>query len=120
RARPPCPPRDLVDEHPRSLRRAGGAERDRTANLCVANAALSQLSYGPSSGIEERGRYGEPAGVATTGGPTPDTEGPVAPPPARCKGVGMAIDVRQILVPIDFSENTPAVLDWASHLAEEH
>ena len=26
---------------------AGGAERDRTANLRVANAALSQLSYGP-------------------------------------------------------------------------
>ena len=25
----------------------GGAERDRTANLRVANAALSQLSYGP-------------------------------------------------------------------------
>ena len=32
----------------------------------------------------------------------------------------MAIDVRQILVPVDFSENTPAVLDWAAHLAEEH
>jgi nucleotide-binding universal stress UspA family protein len=32
----------------------------------------------------------------------------------------MAIDVRHILVPIDFSENTPAVLDWAAHLAEEH
>ena len=27
--------------------RTGGAERDRTANLRVANAALSQLSYGP-------------------------------------------------------------------------
>ena len=26
----------------------GGAERDRTADLCVANAALSQLSYGPT------------------------------------------------------------------------
>ncbi len=25
----------------------GGAERDRTADLCVANASLSQLSYGP-------------------------------------------------------------------------
>ncbi len=27
----------------------GGAERDRTANLCLAKAALSQLSYGPGS-----------------------------------------------------------------------
>ena len=26
----------------------GGAERARTADLCVANAALSQLSYGPT------------------------------------------------------------------------
>jgi nucleotide-binding universal stress UspA family protein len=32
----------------------------------------------------------------------------------------MAIDVRRILVPVDFSENTPAVLEWAAHLAEEH
>ena len=30
-------------------RQVGGAERDRTANLCVANAALSQLSYGPGT-----------------------------------------------------------------------
>ena len=31
----------------------GGAERDRTADLHVANVALSQLSYGPwkSAGI---------------------------------------------------------------------
>jgi nucleotide-binding universal stress UspA family protein len=32
----------------------------------------------------------------------------------------MTIDVRRILVPLDFSENTPAVLEWAAHLAEEH
>jgi nucleotide-binding universal stress UspA family protein len=32
----------------------------------------------------------------------------------------MAIDIERILVPLDFSENTPALLDWASHLAEEH
>ena len=25
----------------------GGAEEDRTPDLCIANAALSQLSYGP-------------------------------------------------------------------------
>lgn len=30
-----------------SLRRRGGPEEDRTLDLCVANAALSQLSYGP-------------------------------------------------------------------------
>ncbi len=27
---------------------ANGAEGDRTLNLCIANAALSQLSYGPN------------------------------------------------------------------------
>lgn len=32
----------------------------------------------------------------------------------------MTIDIRHILVPVDFSENTPAILDWAAHLAEEH
>ncbi len=28
----------------------GGAEEDRTPDLCIANAALSQLSYGPVCG----------------------------------------------------------------------
>ncbi len=32
----------------------------------------------------------------------------------------MPIDIRTILVPIDFSPNAAAVLDWAAHLAEEH
>ena len=32
----------------------------------------------------------------------------------------MAIDVRLILVPVDFSESTPPLLDWAAHLAEQH
>jgi nucleotide-binding universal stress UspA family protein len=32
----------------------------------------------------------------------------------------MTIEVRTILVPIDFSPNAEAVLEWASHLAEEH
>ena len=32
----------------------------------------------------------------------------------------MPIDVRRILVPVDFSDNTPAILEWAAHLAEEH
>jgi nucleotide-binding universal stress UspA family protein len=32
----------------------------------------------------------------------------------------MSIDVRRILVPLDFSENARSVLEWAAHLAEEH
>jgi nucleotide-binding universal stress UspA family protein len=32
----------------------------------------------------------------------------------------MTIDVRSILVPIDFSPNAASVLEWAAHLAEEH
>ena len=32
---------------------AGGANRDRTGDLLVANQTLSQLSYGPSSGGSE-------------------------------------------------------------------
>ena len=32
----------------------------------------------------------------------------------------MAIDVRRILVPVDFSESTPTLLEWAAHLAAEH
>src|ERR1700761_6083516 len=38
---------------PRVARRAkrGGARRDRTADLVIANDALSQLSYGPSATV---------------------------------------------------------------------
>jgi nucleotide-binding universal stress UspA family protein len=32
----------------------------------------------------------------------------------------MTIEVRRILVPIDFSEHARLVIDWAVHLAEEH
>ena len=32
----------------------------------------------------------------------------------------MAIQVRTILVPIDFSSHASAVLEWAAHLAKEH
>jgi nucleotide-binding universal stress UspA family protein len=32
----------------------------------------------------------------------------------------MTIDVRTILVPLDFSASSDAVLEWAAHLAEEH
>ena len=34
--------------------------------------------------------------------------------------LAMSIEVRRILVPIDFSENAASVLDWAAHLAKEH
>jgi hypothetical protein len=37
--------------------KAGGARRDRTADLIIANDALSQLSYGPfRSGLSRRRR----------------------------------------------------------------
>ncbi len=34
--------------------------------------------------------------------------------------VAMAIQIRRILVPIDFSEHADAVVEWAAHLAAEH
>jgi hypothetical protein len=47
---------------PRQARRAkrGGARRDRTADLVIANDALSQLSYGPSAGSPDTSQ-GQPA-----------------------------------------------------------
>jgi universal stress protein A len=32
----------------------------------------------------------------------------------------MNVDIRCILVPLDFSEHATAVLEWAAHLAQEH
>jgi len=32
----------------------------------------------------------------------------------------MAISVRRILVPIDFSDHADSIVEWAGHLAEEH
>ena len=32
----------------------------------------------------------------------------------------MQIDIQLILVPIDFSDQAAVVIDWATHLAEEH
>ncbi len=32
----------------------------------------------------------------------------------------MSIDIRRILVPLDFSEHAESILTWAGHLAEEH
>ena len=44
--------------------REGGGERDRTADLLIANEALSQLSYGP-----DRGRITPASGPPFTAGP---------------------------------------------------
>jgi hypothetical protein len=38
------------------VEKIGGADRDRTGGLLVANEALSQLSYSPTSGLERRSR----------------------------------------------------------------
>jgi len=32
----------------------------------------------------------------------------------------MSIDVKRILVPVDFSDHVAPILEWAAHLAEEH
>jgi len=32
----------------------------------------------------------------------------------------MPIQIRRILVPLDFSDQAPAILEWATHLALEH
>ncbi|MDH3519328.1 MAG: universal stress protein [Myxococcales bacterium] len=32
----------------------------------------------------------------------------------------MTIDLRRILVPVDFSESTPLLIEWAAHLAQQH
>ena len=32
----------------------------------------------------------------------------------------MSVNIRCILVPLDFSEGASTILEWASHLAEEH
>lgn len=40
--------------------------------------------------------------------------------PPKGHAPGVAIDVQRILVPVDFSDHTPSLLEWAAHLAEEH
>jgi nucleotide-binding universal stress UspA family protein len=42
------------------------------------------------------------------------------PPPRVQALLPMAIRIRRILVPLDFSEHAPALLEWAAHLAREH
>jgi universal stress protein A len=39
---------------------------------------------------------------------------------ARWHPGAVSIEIRRILVPLDFSDHAPPVLDWASHLAEQH
>ncbi len=41
----------------------------------------------------------------------------VARRPGQARGV---IEIHCILVPIDFSPNAPAIIEWAAHLAKEH
>ncbi len=43
----------------------GGEEEDRTPDLCIANAALSQLSYPPTSGISLSNRMASGRGIGT-------------------------------------------------------
>src|SRR6201995_326043 len=68
----PSSPRGFAGHHasPFRLRRGsatrsrrakrGGARRDRTADLVIANDALSQLSYGPSAAAPDTSQ-GQPA-----------------------------------------------------------
>lgn len=32
----------------------------------------------------------------------------------------MPVQIKRILVPLDFSDHAPTILEWAAHLAEEH
>ncbi len=48
----------------------GGAEEDRTPDLRIANATLSQLSYGPVEAgtiLPEHGDFSMPAGIPQVG-----------------------------------------------------
>ena len=52
---------------------AGGASRDRTGDLLVANQTLSQLSYGPFRNLLRAGRRNPPAALVGLGGVEPPT-----------------------------------------------
>jgi hypothetical protein len=45
----PISERKLIFETTEVVEKIGGADRDRTGGLLVANEALSQLSYSPTS-----------------------------------------------------------------------
>jgi hypothetical protein len=57
--------RDLCQPKPEGRAKAGGARRDRTADLIIANDALSQLSYGPVPAALEGGSQCAPFKSAT-------------------------------------------------------
>ena len=54
---------DAVPYH--MLEKDGGASRDRTDDLIVANDALSQLSYSPVPGLPARKTLREPEWILT-------------------------------------------------------
>ena len=54
---------DREGDCPPSLKKAGGARRDRTDDLMLAKHALYQLSYGPAGAPVER-RRSKPCGFA--------------------------------------------------------
>jgi YggT family protein len=51
------------DQNGESWKAVGGAERDRTADLLIANEALSQLSYGPNLGHRRKAVSGNELGA---------------------------------------------------------
>ncbi len=83
------------------------------------------MSYGPSFS-KSCGAYGR---VRNPSNPE-EAPGVAADGPALKKGLdagprpvqpyGVPIEIQRILVPVDFSDQASAVLEWAAHLAEEH
>ena len=63
----------------------GGAEGSRTPDLLIANEALYQLSYGPLSEREERGKYGG-------GSPAVKRKSRAGAPRSRARLAGVAAD----------------------------
>jgi hypothetical protein len=49
--------RHAVSGTAREIKKNGGAERDRTADLVIANDALSQLSYSPTQSVSRISGY---------------------------------------------------------------
>ena len=80
----------------------GGAEEDRTPDLRIANATLSQLSYGPMNGKASiQGRIPDPV----EGASPPEQEPPGNPVPTsggcRCRGFRcrMQACIRKPIIP---------------------
>src|SRR5579859_5563788 len=74
----------------------GGAERDRTADLLIANEALSQLSYGPMTVVALRQRRSEVTPFTISGNtksrtlnsPFPHLPAACLVPPKHLNGAG--------------------------------